>query len=172
MTEHLDNTYNSLIFQQGREGILAESNALEEALQCLRYEGKVNIGKNLNTVDTKLKELNGKVLPHIAMEQTVFSYLSVHVPKLDPLMKLLKAEHEEIKVGLEVLEFLLKEIMQERHETKRNQDIEKLKDKGTYLIYLLRNHLRAESDSVYPVIQNELHEEERRELWSRLLKLN
>lgn len=170
--ENLDNTYSGLSLHQDREGILSESNALEDALQCLRYEGKVNIGKNINVADKKLGLLTEKILLHIKMEEIIYSFLSVHVPKLDPLIRLLKAEHEEIKVDLEVLEFLLKEITQEKLESKRNQDIEKLKDKGTYLVYLLRNHLRAETDSVYPVIQNELHEEERKELWSRLLKLN
>lgn len=170
--KNLENTHSGFVFQQDRQGIFAESNALEEALQHLRYEGKVNIGKNINTVDVKLKTLKEKVLPHIKTEETVFSFLSVHVPKLDPLMRLLKAEHEEIKVDIEVLEYLLKETVHEKQESKRNQNIEKLKEKGMYLVYLLRNHLRAEHDSIYPVIQTELHDEERKELWSRLLKIN
>lgn len=156
-------------FEQEHEDILALSEKLDTDITNLRYEGKVNFSKNIHSVEKTLTAFCEKLIPHMKLEDVVFAYLDTHVPKLDPVIRLLQAEHKELHLGLEMLQFLRREIAEEKNETKRTQAVERLRDKGTYVIYFLRNHMQAEKESIYAVIQKDLKKEEQKELQRRIV---
>ena len=155
-------------FLRHHAGVLAKTDRFLEAITRLRYEGKVAFGKNMNEVGDLLDYFTEKIIPHMKVEDIIFSFLEIHIPKLEALIRLLQAEHKELKVNLEVLRYLFDELSEEKSEPKRTQLIEQLKDKATYFSYFVRNHVQAEEESIYRSIDQELHLEEKKELIRRI----
>ncbi len=148
---------------------MEKTNQLDEVLTHLRYEGKVQLGKNTEELEKLVAYFKKQLLTHVKKEEAVFSFLHTRIPKLDPLLHLLQAEHKELKVNIEVLEFLSRDLAQEKGDAHRIQIIEKLKEKGTYLIYFLRHHLQVEEEGIYMAADKDLKKEEKKEV-SRLLQ--
>ncbi len=154
--------------EENHDEILKKADQLYDALTNLRYEGKVAFGRNINKVEKMLGFFNDRLVPHMKVEDIIFSFLGTHIPRLEPVLRLLEVEHREIKTNLEVLEFLLKELSEEKLEPKRTQTIEKLRDKGIYFIYLLRNHIQVEDDSIFQTSAQELRAQEQKDLLKKI----
>ena len=168
MKEIMDFKNSVSILGQNHQDILKETKLLYDTLTNLRYEGKVNSGKNVREMKKILGFFSEKLIPHMKLEDIIFSYLQTHIPKIESVIRVLEAEHKEIKVNLEVLEFLIHELEEEKSESKRTQTIEKLKDKGTYFIYLLEHHIQVEDESIFGTIDQELHIDEAKELLKKI----
>ena len=164
----MDKKESRVMLERDHKEILQEADHLYDVLTNLRYEGKVNFGKNVTKVGKILKFFNEKLIPHIAVDETIFPFLETHIPKLEPMIRLLQGEHKEIKVNLEVLSFLLEELVSEKDEHKHPQMVERLRDKGIYTVYLLRNHIQVEDEGVYRTIEEDLKPEEKKELLRKI----
>ena len=171
MKESDESKNNFEILQQEHKEALEKTNQLDEVLTHLRFEGKVQLGKNTDDLERLIAYFKKQLLTHVKKEEAVFSFLQTRIPKLDPLLHLLQAEHKELKVNIEVLEFLSHDLSQEKGDAHRIQIIEKLKEKGTYLIYFLRHHLQVEEEGVYLAIDKDLKKDEKKEV-ARLLQIS
>lgn len=138
---------------------------LHDAVNNLRYEGKVQLTKNLKILERVTKFLTDDLIPHIHLdEKVIFPYLEKHVPKLNPMLGFLRGEHCEFKESFKAFEKLFSQFKNKKTDSHRRVLIEKLRDKGTYLFCLLRNHIQAENESVYRVMDEQLHKDEKQEL--------
>lgn len=149
--------------------ILEKIDRLKEVMVNLRFEGKVSYGKNLKNVEDLLAALNAKFRKRFKlMEEILYPFIENHIPKLDPILRILKAENNEFKVNLEAMLFLLDQIKGEKNEVTQAGFIEQLKDKVTYLMFLLHNHFEVEAESIYKVINNDLHDDEKNLLLKKI----
>ena len=142
---------------------------LKEILTNIRYEGKAALGKNLKAAAKVFDFLNGDLRSHIETEENaLFPFLEKHIPKLEPIIRLLCSEHEDFRKSLQGFECALRELSDEKSGQERGKSLEKLNEQGTYLIYLLRNHIQAEAEGVYKVADRELKLKEKIELTKRM----
>ncbi len=152
---------------------LQKTDELQSLLTQLRYEGRASLGKNFKEARALLDFFKSELLRHIALEErVVFPFLQIHIPKLEPVLHLLRAEHDDFKRNLQSFEFQIEELLKEKDDLNRGKKLERLEEVGTYLAYLLRNHIQVESESVYRVVDRELKAEEKRELEKRVEKGN
>lgn len=148
--------------------ISEKTQRLQLVLRNLCYEGKACRGRNLKEGDRLLAFFKGKARKHMQLEEKVlFPYLEEHVPKLDSVIRLLRADHEFFKEGLRDLEKDLRKLSGGTEDGKGTDLIAKIRESGTYLVYLVRNHLHAECESIYKVVDRELRPAERKELEAR-----
>ena len=138
---------------------------LSDVVTNLRYEGKFSLGKNLKEIQKVIDFFSRHMKKHIQLEEEIiFPFLETHIPKLDSLTRLLCSEHKDFEKNFETLQFQLQTFSKVRTEPERGKAIEKLRDVGVYLAYLLRNHMQQENESVYKAIEKELRRNERKEL--------
>ena len=155
--------------ERGHDETFQKTNQFYNLLIHLRYEGKASLGKNIHEAGEVLNFFKGQHSEHMELEEDViFPFLKTHVPKLEPVIHLLHAEHQDFKRNLKTFEHLLEELVKEKYDLNSQYILEKIRDTGTYLIYLLRSHNQSESDSVYKVIDQELHTDEKRELCNQI----
>lgn len=153
------------LIEEGHTETLQKTDRLEEVLTNLRYEGKPSFGKNVREARELLDFFNEELIEHVAQEDEVlFPFLKTHLPKLESAIGLLQAEHEDFRKKLEGFKFLLGEVKKQDRESERAKLIEKICEQGTYLIYLLHNHIRAETEVIYKVAERELRPDEKKKL--------
>lgn len=157
------------VIEGDREDTLRKIRELREILVNLRYEGRHQLGKNLKAANGVLAFFKGELADHVEREEKiVFPFIQSHIPRLEPLILLLSSEHEEFRRNLRGFQFWLKEL----EKTKGNLDygklVEKVREMGNYLTYLLENHLEEESGILYRVADQELRADEKRELERRV----
>ena len=155
---------------EGEEtGTLQKIERLQEILVNLRYEGRHRLGKNLKEADEVLAFFNGELAEHVELEEKViFPFVKSHVPKLEALILMLSSEHEEFRRNLRSFEFWLGELAKEKANLDYGRLIEKVRETGNYLTYLLQNHLQEESEILYRVADQEFRSGEKRELVRRI----
>lgn len=155
-------------FQKRHESMEKEIRRFYEILSRLRYEGKARLGGNVkelwHTADFLKKNLETLVRYE---EKFLFPFLKIHVPRLGPLLHLLKSEHRDFKRHFGDFENTLVALKKARLSAARPGLIHRLKEDGTYLVCLLRSHLWVEGKDVYSVVNKELKPIEQRRL-SRL----
>ena len=145
--------------------VLSQIDQLTSALQGLHYEGKASLGKNIKEVEKALVFFHKELLPHIVLdEEIIFPFLEKHIPKLQPMLSFLKAEHSEFAESLHSFEKIFRRLQEEPGEQKSRAIIEQLREKGIYLNCLIRNHIHTESEGVYRAIDEDLKKEEKRQL--------
>lgn len=127
--------------------ILHRVEALSSAVTELQYEGKVNFGRNLKEVAKILNFFKRNLFGHMDKEDVFFNVISREIPQLEPVFHILFAEHKEIKVNLEVLLFLVRDLEADKGTSRSTQILAKLRDKTNYLLYLLRHHVQVEDES-------------------------
>ena len=76
----------------------------------------------------------------------------------------------KIILKLKNFETLLSDLQKEHSEIDREGALEKMRECGIYLIYLLQSHIQAENQSVYRVAERELHTGEKKELVEKVAK--
>lgn len=127
-----------------------------------RRAGDLTDLKNLQNTITRLER---EILPHLETEeQNLYPYLAAHVPKLEAVVKYLTAEHADIRERFLEICNLLDELSGSSGQLNREKIILKLQQTGTYLVFLFRNHLRAEREGLIGVAQETLKIEEQTEV--------
>lgn len=156
-------------FHQECEEIKARTTSLGEILTLMRFEGKASEGKNLRRACDVFDSFDKELVRHMALEdKVIFSFIEQHVPKFDSLIYLLRSEHQDISRHLKNF----KKILSGLRKTKKaahSQKMAELQESGTYLIYLLKNHIQAECDSLYYAVDRYLKKEEKEQLRSRIV---
>lgn len=159
------------LLEKDHAATLQKTGRLQDVLTNLRYEGKLSFGKNVMEARELLKFFNREMVDHLTLEeQVLFPFLQTHIPKLEPAIHFFQAEHEDFKKNLVGFKLLLREILKEKDDIPRGKTIEKIRETGTYLVYLLRNHIQAESESVYKVLVRELRADEKKDLERQIEK--
>lgn len=157
------------IIEEDSGDTLRKIEELREILVNLRYEGKHQLGKNLRQADEVLAFFNGELADHVkGEEKIVFPYIRNHIPRLEPLVLLLSSEHEEFRKNLRSFQFWLKELEKGKGNLDHGKLVEKVRETGNYLTYLLQNHLEQETEILYRVADQELRTAEKKELVRRI----
>lgn len=153
------------LLERGHTDTLQKTSQLEKALLNLRFEGKPSLGKNLRQAEEVLEFLRNQLMRHIRLEEKViFPFLVTHIPKLESVIHLLQGEHDEFRKNVEDFHFELAAASKAKAGSNSGKTLERVQETGTYLVYLLRNHIQAEHQSVYKVIHSELRPAEKKEL--------
>ena len=138
-------------------------NQFYEVLKKLRYEGKMNLGKNIVEINQLVAYFKRELDGHMRDEEKIlFPFLQTHIPRIEPMVYLLLSEHEDFRNSLKSLRESLGEF--KRRKSVKPGAIDKICDKGTYLICLLRSHMWVESHSLYKAADKELRLSEKRKL--------
>ena len=144
---------------------------LEEALINLGYEGKPSRGKNLKKTRELVKFLTGALRIHEEVEEKViFPFLKTYLPKLEAVIHLLEAEHEDFKKHLGEFRAQVKGLGNGKSPVRREKAVAQIRQTGIYLVYFLRHHLRAGHESIYKVIERDLRADEKRRLAGQVAK--
>ena len=142
----------------------------QDVLTKLRYEGRANFDKNVKEIQQTIQFFNSELSPHISLEENIiFPFLQKHIPKLEPIIHMLQSEHADFHENLENFHLLMKNLLNADRDEEQLQVVEKIRQVGTYLVYLLSNHIRTEDRSIYNVMARELKAIEKRELAEKLL---
>ena len=157
------------LLENDHKDILPKLDPLFEGLKGLRYEGKISFQKNLRRVKELLSFFNGRIIEHIHIEEeALFPFLEKHVPRYTTAIKFLLAEHDDFKKNLDILKYLVRDLNRQKSDASRDKTIVKIRETGTYLIFLLRHHIEAEERSIYRMLDKELRPEELKELRRQL----
>lgn len=156
-----------LSLEQQHDDFLSRAEKLYDAVTELRFGENNTFKKQSADMQKLLTEFQRDLPAHMEAEEIIFSFLEKHIPKLESVTRLLKAEHQELKLSLEVLEQLFQELPQERTSSSLDAALQ-IKEKIIYFLYLLRNHIQVEGESIYRALHEDLHEEERKMLISQL----
>ena len=154
------------IFDSEEEKLLRQTDRLEEAMNHLRYEGKVFRGKNLKAANLIVEGIEARLKRHQTLqEKIVFPFLQAHIPKRETMIRFLFSDHKDIEKSNERLRLSLRKLS-------KNQSSEDVKAQqlGTYLICLLRHHVELEKESIHKVIKTELRKDEKREVENKIAK--
>lgn len=161
------------LLENAHTDTLQKIDRLQDILTNLRFEGKVRLGKNLKEAGRVLDFFDKELMPHLNLEEKIlFPFVETHLPKLESVIHLLQAEHEDFRKNLEGFRFLLQEIPKKKYESIRGEMTERLREQGLYLIYLLRNHIQEETETVYKVANRELRPSEKSTLQKEIVSLN
>ena len=159
------------LLEGGHMESLERAERLQEVLRNLRYEGKASLGRNLREAQEVQGFFNEELNHHVRFEEeVVFPFLKTHLPRLEPMIWFLQAEHQDFRLNLETFRCRLGELVKTKEEGARVRIIEKIQETGTYLIYLFRNHIRAESEYLYQAAERELRSEEKNRLIQQLAR--
>ena len=144
---------------------------LQEIVLNLRYEGRHHTAKNLKQMGEVLNFFNGELMEHIKLEEEIaFPFIQKYIPRLDPFILLLSSQHEEFKRNLRKFEFWFNGLKTKflKKDFDQSKLIEKVKETGNYLVYLLQNHLEEETRILYEVTEDTLRPEEKKELIQKI----
>ena len=105
------------------------------------------------------EELKNEVIQQFRFEEKeLFPFLRRHIPKLEPAVRLLEAEHDEFQSQLKKFQKTFTRFTKVGQcDGKVSED---LRETGTYLVYLLRHHIKAESH-IYKATSENLRADER-----------
>lgn len=158
------------LFKDEKETVFEKMDQLENALNKLQYEGKFFSSGHIKRAEEVVYFLKRKFADHIRMDNLiVFPFLEKHIPRLYTALLYLKAERREFQESFKNFEKIFLELKKNNKNVLRNDIIERLKNKGIYLICLMRSHIQFEEQSVYKSIQQVLSAEERRELMQEII---
>ena len=150
---------------------LEKTDRLYELLTKLRYEGKFLFGRNLKEVRTLLRFFHQKLSGRMRSEERLlFPFLEVHVPKVAPVLRLLRSGGEDFRRNLRALHTFLGKLARTRTNHDYAEAVDQVIGTGTYLVYLVRHYIRLERKSISKVIQKELRADERAALNKRFAR--
>lgn len=138
---------------------------LANLLKLFRYEGKASLGRNLKEARGLRNFFQQELTRHVPFEEgVIFSFLRRHIPRVEPMIWLLEEEHEDLNFYLKTFKEEIEELAKAQGEVERIKILDKLEVTGTYLIYLLKHHLRTEKNYLYNVVDRELKANEKKRL--------
>lgn len=151
----------SAFFEKEEKEILCQLEYFSEVLLHLRYEGKVQRGKNVKAANKAIAKLIKILRKHRSFqEKVIFSYLLVHIPKHESIIQFLCSDHEIIQKNKKKLYCLLKKLSEKESYTLDD----KIQELGVSLIYLVRHHIELERNSIHKTLKNELNEDEKKDV--------
>jgi len=158
-------------FNKTHQKVLVKVEQLDRALTNFQFEGKSSQGRNLKRIRSVLKFFQEELIDHIELEeQIVFPFLESHIPKLELVIQVLRSEHEDLRRNLGDLQLFLNVLSDGKSQTTHSKIVHKILETGTYLIYLLRNHIRIEDKSVYEAVDRSLKFNEKKQLECQVRK--
>ena len=153
------------LFQEEKAAVFEKLDQLEQALYHLQYEGKVSSSRHIKKADDVMRFLKKTYTAHVDLdERVIFPFLEKHIPRLQSVLLYLRAERREFEDGITVFEKILQDLKKGNNGVIRHRIIDRLKDKGIYLICQMRSHIQLEEQSVYNSIQRELQAGEKNAL--------
>jgi hemerythrin superfamily protein len=153
MSHNPQASFTGAVLKQ-HDGMLQGTHDFQTLLTNLCYEGKPRRGGNIRRTRRILGFLNGKVIRQFRFEEKkLFPFVVRHIPKLEPAVHLLEAEHEEYKAQLKNFGKYFRNFM-------KKGDSRDLRETGTYLACLLRHHVRAEK-RIFKALAGNLRPEEK-----------
>lgn len=151
-------------FHQECEDILNKTEILSELLCLLRFEGKTSEGKNLRSAQSTFQSFEKELIEHMGLEdKVIFNYIEKHVPKFEAVIYLLRSEHKDIIRNLKNFKTVISRFKTAK-KSNRLKCLAEIQESGTYLIYLLKNHVQAECDSLYRAVDKYLKKDEKEQL--------
>lgn len=167
-TPQLPDPFESLL--KTHEIIFGKMDELYEGLRDLQFEGKLHVRKNLNVIRRLVVFFDTDLRMHIEEdENVVFPFLEAKVPKLFPMLSFLRADHAEFYDTLNKLEYILGRLAPSMMTSRElNDQLLRIREKGTYLICQMRNHMQTETEGAYRAIERYLTAAERKELAGRI----
>ncbi len=157
-------------FDCASHSLLKHINSFESLLLHLRYEGKPSIGKNIKNVRIAFGLLGRELEGHFQIEEKlIFPFLKVHVPRLEPAIRMLSSDHDEIKRCTKKLK---EKLMRVRYAGEKktgdwHKDIFEIHTAGKFITYFLKTHLKVEENLIRPAMSRELHSDEAAQLRER-----
>lgn len=153
------------IFGNEQREVFKKLDKLYEFLQKLKFEGKLSQGRNIRVVEEIFGSLKDSYSLHKkADEDIIFPFVERHIPRLSPFLSLLTTERDEFYDIIKECEELIKKIKHVKGQTERMDVVDDLAEKGIYAVVLIRNHIQMEMESVYKVMDKELHTAEKGQL--------
>lgn len=120
-------------------------------------------------IQSLMRSIAQEILPHLAREETeLYPFLVSHVPKLEAVVKYLVGEHEDFRETFSELGQLLAKFETVSGQLDREKFILRVEQSGTYLFFLFRNHVRAEREGLFRVVEEILKPEEKAEILTLL----
>jgi len=160
------------LLEKDSAGMLNVLGRMSDMLVGFRYEGKPSFGKNVKKAKSMLRLLNQEWAQHAWFEEKIlFPFIGVHLPKLESMILVLKADHLDFKKVTRQLRSLLNRMSAMNSVSRYGEWIQQVNESGTYLIYFLRHHLEARKEGIEKIIESELRENEKKELASRIKRL-
>ncbi len=136
---------------------------LSVALRHLGFQGKSVRGRNLKAASEALDVFEAGFLDHMRREELyLFPYLETHLPKIEPLVALLLAEHEDLRNCVRTFHTLLLRLRQAPRAAPEILEI--IRERSTYFSCLLHSHHWAELEMVGKTAQKELKADEKKAL--------
>ena len=158
-------------FKQEKNTVLEKLTLLYESIQNLQYEGKVSFQKDIKDIEEIVRGLKKILFAHMSLDEgVIFPFARRHIPRLDPMISFLNAERNEFRNQLETFEFLVGKLTEEESALEHEKIFGQLREKGVYVVCIMRNHIQAESEGVYKVLDQELHVREKAELYKFINK--
>jgi len=158
-------------FEDEKNLVLEKLDLLYESIQSLHYEGKMSLQKNIRVIYGIVQHLKPILVNHTNLdEEVIFPFAGKHIPILEPMINFLKAERNEFNAQLESFEVLINEFNHGTDNSTNYMLLEKLCDKGTYLVCIVRNHMQAEIEGVYNVLDQRLNLFEKKALFEKILQ--
>lgn len=156
------------VFEEDHRAVFAHLEILQEALSGLRYERKGLLAKNLAAIQGVSDFLERTVIPLMTLEEQVcFPYLGKHVPKLDGPIHVLTMEHQDFKAKHAELSTILQHGRTDSGEP-TPEVLRRFEEVGTYVVLLLRNHIRQEQEILFAVAGAVLKPSEKAQLLQAL----
>lgn len=146
----------------------------EDRLFHLRYEGKPLLGKNICNTRETLRVLTREMNEHFKMEEKIiFPFLSVHVPRLGPVIRLLHSDHEELEKHLCKLRERLSGVIEisRKNASEGARLTREIQEMGSFMIQFISNHLKAEDSIIHGSIKRELRPDEEKALLNQMVRL-
>lgn len=140
-----------------REGLLEKAPLLDHTTHKLYFEGKLHIGKNVKEAWKLVNFFCCKIKEYVGVEEkAIFPLLENHLPQCSFLLLHFRAEHETLLNELSRLKRLLQSIMKNIRGSRSSETIREIYQRGLYVSYLLRHHLKAEGDFLSKAVNQEL----------------
>lgn len=140
------------------------------AFQRLRYEGVSHLRSNVDAASSALQALLGSLMACILLEENeIFPYISKHIPRYEAMLCYFRSEHQEFKERLRLLKERVDALAE--NPTKERAGLNDFYIESLYLASHVRVHIQDEKEKLYLVIDDELHESEKKTLLGRIGKV-
>jgi len=150
--------------------LTSEIDKLYSVLNALRHEGRPQLGKNLRRLNESTRFLHdglAKIMDY--EEKCLFPFIGTHIPRFQPLIFLLCSEHEDFRRLLLDLQSALAALKRQKEAAHQFRVIQRIEEKGAYLVCLLRSHLWAEDKKIFDAARQELRKGEKEKLIQQIL---
>ena len=153
------------------KGFLHLINDLQNVITGFRFEGGYVSQRNEDEVLQFLDGLARTLKEQFDLEEgVVFPYADRHVPQVKTLSVIMRSEHENVLNNLNKFKEAVRDLCKKRGQKAGCERIQKVRETGTYLIYLVRDRLIAKNDLFYKMLFDFLTQEEQKDLAGRVVE--